>query len=112
MQKLKDGSMISRGFTLVESMISMALIIIISGIVFLTFNTANTVGFINTDFIYLQQQTRQALDGMSREIRQNRVADGVNINNGCSRIDFAVGGNVISYYLNAGSQIIRESPVG
>ncbi len=100
------------GFTLIEALISTALMIIIAGIVFVAFNTASSVGFINTDFIYLQQQTRQTIDGMSREIRQNRVADGVNISSGCARIDFTIGGNAISYYLNANSQIIREYPAG
>lgn len=116
-QKLKTTLELREGFTLVEALVSTALFILISGIVFVAFNTVNSVGFVNTDFVDLQQQTRQAIEGMSREIRQNQAADGVNLTNpdgtGCNQGLILLTNN-ISYYLNPNdnTQIIRECPTG
>jgi prepilin-type N-terminal cleavage/methylation domain-containing protein len=110
MQKMRILLMSEKGFTLVELLVSSLLFSIICGIVFLVFNTANSAGFANFDFIDLQQQARQAIDGMSIEIRQNPAANPINITDGCSKITFTDAGDSISYYLN-GSQIIREYPL-
>ena len=106
--------MSGKGFSLIELMVSSVLFVIICGIVFMVFNTANSAGFANTDFIDLQQQARQVIDGMSIEIRQNPAANPINITNGCSNIAFSDATNdTISYYLDGATwQIKREYPSG
>ena len=62
--------------------------------------------------VSLQQQTRLALDGMSREIRQSNYSD-ITVTQSGAKIEFYVSGNSnpISYYLSS-NQIIREHPAG
>jgi len=110
-QIIRISLKLDNGFTLVELLVASLIFSIVCGIVFSVFNTANYAGFTNSDFIDLQQQTRQVIDGMSIEIRQNPAVSPITIANGCSKITFTDAGDTISYYLN-GSQIIREYPLG
>jgi prepilin-type N-terminal cleavage/methylation domain-containing protein len=111
MQNLKTRPGLNRGFTLVEMLVSLFLFTIIIGTVFSYFAAVNSLELLNVSLIDLQQQARGVIDGMSREIRHSRVAN-ISITHAGAGIDFAIGGDAISYYLNNNSQVIREYPVG
>jgi len=98
------------GFTLIETLISAAILGMVAGGIFLVLYMADTNWRVQTGMLNLQQSARQAAGSMTRELRQ--ALNIVVINNG-SRINFAmknVTGN-FSYYLN-NSQLICEHPVG
>jgi prepilin-type N-terminal cleavage/methylation domain-containing protein len=106
----------AKGFTLTEVLVVSFLFTLITWILFTSFNTANQVGLTNSNFVDLQQQARQAMDGMSREIRQSRFVD-VQVpkpgepGGSTESISFSIGGDAINYWLD-NEQIIRECPAG
>jgi hypothetical protein len=62
----------------------------------------------NAAWIKLQRNTRQAMEGMTRELRRAESSS-VNVSGDGDQIDFMIGNNTVSYYLS-GEQILREHP--
>ncbi len=105
-----------KGFAIVEVLVAIAVLSILIGGIFAILNTADMVLNTDTGLIDLQQQARQAIDGMSKELRNSKSAD-ITITNAGAKIQFTIPINIamdpslpISYYL-AGNQIVREHPV-
>ena len=108
-----------RGFTLIEVLVSFGILIIVFAGVFAVLNVGQMNFGTGMASLDLQQQARQAMDGMTKEIRQSRV-NNITISTDRTMVDFTVPINittnpityssVISYYLNADNQIIREHP--
>lgn len=113
---LKYGSKKFKGFSLLELLISIAIFSIIVSGVFMLLRVADMNWSISSGFLDLQQQSRQAMDGMIKEIRHPIPLD-VSVVDGGARINFLilmadkVTKNPGSYYL-LNNQIIREYPVG
>jgi prepilin-type N-terminal cleavage/methylation domain-containing protein len=99
-----------RSFTLLEVLVSIAILTLVVAGVFSVFYVGDTCWRTDTGLVDLQQQVRQAIDGMSREIRQGNPGS-IAITEAGARIDFSIGGDNIAYYLNNG-QIIREYSAG
>lgn len=103
------------GFTLVEILVTFAILSFIMGGIFAVFNVADMSWNQDTGTLWLQQQARQAMDGMIREIRQAKKEAGrpVTITAGNETLAFYIPGisNPVSYYLE-NNQIVREHPAG
>jgi len=101
-----------RGFTLVEILISAAILSIVIMSVFGILRVGELSYSSDLGLLDLQQEARIALDGMSREIRQAQAGT-VAISAGNTRVDFRIPNvvNQISYYL-LNNQVIREHPAG
>jgi type II secretory pathway pseudopilin PulG len=110
-----------RGFSLIEILISSVILIIIFAGVFFVLNAGDQSWNAGTGSLDLQQQVRQAMDGMSKELRQARHGS-IIIEPDARSINFTVPINittnpptyssVINYYLNAtSSQLERLHPL-
>ena len=102
------------GFTLVEIAISIAIASLIALGIFIILNSGSSSWNQETTLLELQQQTRSAIEGMTKEIRQIDPLQNVDIINDGHGIVFHIldVSNSISYYLNGNGQIIREHPPG
>ena len=100
------------GFTLIEILV-VAVILSLFGVGILTvLNSSDTTWNAEMGLVQLQQQARQAMDRMIRELRQAK-ASSVNLVSS-QDINFLIPGsgtNYIRYFLNDG-QILREYPEG
>jgi len=102
-----------KGFTIIELLVAVVLLTILVWGIFAILNIADATLNTDTGLIDLQQQVRQGLDGMIKELRNSGA---VTVLNSGGRIEFiiptSIGGpssKVISYYLD-GNQIKREHP--
>jgi type II secretory pathway pseudopilin PulG len=107
-----------KGFTLFEILIGIVISILVMIALFVAFDIGNKVFFYDTGLVDLQQEARQAMDGMIREIRQAKqeagrplVVGGVVQADGGDQISFFIPGytDAITYTL-VNNQIIREHP--
>ena len=98
--------------TLLEMFITIAILSMVLGGMLLVLNFGNLSWQVEAGLLSINQQLRQSMDGISREIRQADPATIV-ISNGGARIDFSIPqiSNAVSFYLS-GDQVIREHPVG
>ncbi len=106
-----------KGFTIVEILVAVVVFIVLIVGIFAILNMADAVLNTDTGLIDLQQQARQAIDGMSKELRNSQS---VSIPISLASIQFTVPIDIttspvtysgpISYYL-VGNQIVREHPV-
>ena len=108
-----------RGFTLVELLVSVIIVSFLMMGIFMILNIGNMTYNSDLGLLDLQQQARQAMHGMSRELRQSRDSEISIISD--SQIIFSIppqdygSGWIgpISYYLDTlENQIIREYPAG
>jgi len=102
-----------RGYSLIEVMITAAILIIIVSAILFVFTVAEKTWRADLGLVELQQETRQAMEGMTRELRQAKsdISTPLAISAGGSNIQFYIPGytDPISYYLN-GTELIREHP--
>lgn len=109
-----------KGFTLVEILISAAILTVLIAGVFMVLNIGQRSWNADMGWLDLQQQARQAMAGMVREIRQSKSSD-IAITGAPPRIQFRIPTDIttqpiiysadISYYLS-NNQLIREHPAG
>lgn len=99
-------------FTLLEVLISVAIFSFLIASVFAFMTMGNLVWNTDINLLSLQQEARQAMNGMTHELRQ-ADSSSVTITSGGSQIEFYIPDitNSIKYYLNT-NQIIREHPTG
>jgi prepilin-type N-terminal cleavage/methylation domain-containing protein len=106
-----------KGFTLVEILVVIIIAVFVSAGIIAIFYVANTNWYLDTGLLDLQQQARLAMDGMTKEIRQSRIAN-LTVSAGGIDVNFTIPMNlsnpgnttyssVIHYYKN-NTQIIRE----
>lgn len=106
------------GFTLIEIMVTFVIMSFIVWSIYAIFNMADKTWNFDMGIVDLQQDARQAMDKMVKEIRQTRSS--IVIITGGTQISFQVPIDIttspvtystpISYYLES-NQIIREYPV-
>ena len=108
-----------RGVTLVEILVSVIILSFLVAGIFGVLNVGNITYNTDLGLLDLQQQARQAMDGMTRELRQSRAAL-VNIVSS-SELTFSIppatygAGWIgpIRYYLDTSeNRIMREYPAG
>ncbi len=105
-----------RAFTLIEILISIVILCVIIFAILSVLYVADLNWHTEVGLLDLQQQARQSMDGMIREIRQGKL---LTISSGGGRIDFSIPVSIlnpdsyynVSYYLE-NDQIIREHPIG
>lgn len=108
-----------KGFSLVEILVVVAILGIIVAGIFVVSNVANISWDSSTGMLDLQQQARQAMERMVREIRQIDGGSPINITAGADDISFFITDDItnpdspvtysVRYFLNA-SQVLRENP--
>lgn len=99
-----------RGFTLVEVLVSALILgLLISGI-YGVLNVGNMTYLTDMGLLDLQQQTRQVMDGMTREIRQSGRSTPYSMTiNTDGSLTFSIPSiSNITYSLNNSHQIIRQ----
>lgn len=98
-----------KGFTLIEIMIVTLILGIIIGGIFGVLYVADKSWSFDMALLELQQAVRQAMDGMTREVRQSRPASITILNN---TLSFYVPNisKVIRYALSTNNSIIRRHP--
>jgi len=109
-----------RGFTIIEVLISFAILIIVFAGIFAVLNVGGQSWNAGSGSLDLQQQARQAMDGITKELRQSNV-NNITIAPDRTAINFTIPMNIttnpityssnIGYYLNEDNQVIREHPV-
>jgi len=102
-----------RGFSLLESVIAMAVLIVVLVGVYMILSVAQISWDSGEGMIELQQSVRQATDVMVRELRRSSPS-GVTVSGSVAeKVVFSVPGssNTIGYYVS-GSQLVREHPTG
>lgn len=105
--------MSERGFSLIEILISAAILILVMLGVLSIMNFANMSWNTDMGLLDLQQAVRQAMDGMIREIRRADPLGNVTIAADNSSIQFYIPGYTDSVtYSLSNSQIIRQHPTG
>ncbi|MGE5197463.1 MAG: type II secretion system protein J [Deltaproteobacteria bacterium] len=107
------------GFSLIEIIITSAILSFMVLGIYATLNVADMAWNVDMGILELQQEARQALDGMAREIRQAKPTD-VTIGEGGTTVQFKVPiditadpevySDTIKYSLNGCNQIIRKYP--
>ena len=104
----------TKGLTLIELMVSVVILSFLTLCIFSLLNIGDLSWRTDMGLLDLQQQARQAMHGMVRELRQgiNTSVNNVTITNG-TMIEFYVYNvtNSIAYYLQQ-DRIIREHPSG
>jgi prepilin-type N-terminal cleavage/methylation domain-containing protein len=99
-----------RGFSFVEVLVSILILgVVIAGIC-AVLNIGNIAWHTDMGLVDLQQEVRQAMDGMAREIRQAKIEQDrpLNISDEGKKIEFYIPTyNKITYFLQD-NQIIRE----
>lgn len=108
-----------KGFTLIETLVSVGILTFIMVGIFVVLNVADMTWHSEMGLLDLQQQARQAVDGMLREARQIDPSYGITITSGGSDISFSITDDItnpgspvtysIRYYL-FNNQVIRENP--
>ncbi len=98
------------GMTLMEALVSVFIFSIIVGLMLLSFTVGKIEWNIDETQLDVYQPLRQAMDGMSREIRQSTPGN-VEIPVGGEEITFFVSGSQVRYYLD-GTNLMREHPEG
>lgn len=98
-----------KGFTFVEILVSAAILSIIVAGIFLVLNIADMTWHSDMGLLDLQQQARQAMDGMVREIRQVEIGNATPLTINGSSIQFYIPdySSSIGYNLQ-NSQLIRQ----
>jgi prepilin-type N-terminal cleavage/methylation domain-containing protein len=104
-----------KGFTVIEVLISIVIMSIVIGGLFMVLNIADLNWSLGGGLLGLQQQARQAIDGMVREIRQNKPSDikitdvgGTEVNPG-PVINFKIPDSTYCFrYSLSNNQIIRQ----
>ncbi|MFH1771595.1 MAG: hypothetical protein ABH872_02155 [Candidatus Omnitrophota bacterium] len=96
-----------KGLSFVEIIVSVVIITFLVMSVMMSFNVGNNAWHTEMALLDLQQGTRLALDGMSREIRQG---ENVNVAGANSMISFNMEGTskTIHYYLWIDNKIYRD----
>jgi len=102
-----------RGYSLIEIMVSAAILIVIVTAILFVFTVAEKSWYADLGIVELQQEVRQSMDGMSRELRQaeSDISKPLVISGDGSSIQFYINGygDPINYYLN-GTELVREHP--
>lgn len=104
-----------RGFTLIEILVTSAILSFLIAGIFAILNVADRSQNLDMGLLGLQQEVRQAMDGMTREIRQSGrptnlsvISDNITIGDNGTSITFSIPYNLsthtsisnISYYLD------------
>ena len=102
-----------KGFTLSEVLVSLAIMCLIIAGIYGVLNIGNMTYHTDLDILDLQQNARQAMDCMVRELRESSPGD-ISIGGDNDQIAFdTLNESNIRYYLNASeNQIIRRYPPG
>jgi prepilin-type N-terminal cleavage/methylation domain-containing protein len=109
----KNISSKKTALSLVEVIVSIAILAIIAAFVFGALVMGDRYWRSDLGLLDVHQQARMGIHGMVREIRQKNGTTNITIGNNSSQIDFYMTNvsNEVSYYLQSG-QIIREHPTG
>lgn len=110
----------TRAFTFLELLVSSAILVCILGGVIGVAIIADRAWNEDMGLTQLTQEARQAIDGMTKEIRETQAnyisipqtLDSIQFNIPISLNPITFSADAIKYYLNANHQIIRESPPG
>jgi type II secretory pathway component PulJ len=98
------------GFTLVEALLSMSILAFVMMCAYGVLKTGNTLMTNDNALVDMQQQARNAMDRISREVRQSSSRTVTVINANSDRITFTTPTAVnIMYYLT-GTTLVREYP--
>ncbi len=102
----------AKGFTLAEILVSVAIALFVISGIYAVLNVGNITWFTDMGMLDLQQNARQGMDGITRELRQSASSD-IAISSAGEKIEFSVPNvtDTVAYYLDAG-QLIREHPPG
>lgn len=107
-QSLEYNTPSSKGFTLIEVLVCCFLFTVIMASVSGVFSVGNRCWDTDMGNLELQQQARQAMDGMSREIRQCNPAS-ISITNSNKTITFTIDSYLIEYRLESCKIIRRQA---
>lgn len=101
-----------RGFTLVEILVCLLILSVSMAGIFMVLNVGDIAFNLDIGMLELQQQARQAMDSMVRELREAQDLTVTVINQDSDRVSFNTSSEAgISYYRDANNnQIIREFP--
>ncbi len=107
-QSLEYNTPSRKGLTLIEVLVCCFLFTAIMASVSGVFSVGNRCWNIDMGILELQQQARQAMEGMSREIRQCNPAS-ISITNSNTTITFTIDSYLIEYRLQSGKITRRQS---
>ena len=108
-----------KGFTLIEVVVSIAIMSVVILALLSAFNAGQTLYSSNAKVMDTMQVVRKPMDAIIKEVRQSRPADIIITNSG-TQLQFVVPltinpvtySQTISYYVNNNNELVREHPPG
>lgn len=101
-----------KGFTLVETLISALLMSFILLGVYGVLQTGNTITTNDNALADVQQQARNAMDRIVREVREASTQTITNVDASSDRISFNTPNETGIQYYRSGTSLVREYPSG
>jgi len=99
-----------RAFSLVEVLVVMFIFSLLLGGIFMVLNTGELIFNVDVGLINLQRQARQAIEAMTKELRNARSQS---IPSGGASITFNKALDIgVMFYVNGSNQLVREFPAG
>lgn len=104
----------NRGFTLAEVLVTFLILGLMTGAIFMVLNAGDIAFDVDMGMLEIEQQARQALDALARELRQGQDVVITVVNQDSDRLVFNTASDSgISYYRDlSSSQLVREYPAG
>ena len=102
----------NKGFTLVELLVTTLIFSFMLMCFYSVLNVGRTHYFIDIGLIDLQEQERNALDRIVREVRASSATTITTISSTSDRISFNIPGSTGIQYFLSGAQLIRQDPNG
>ncbi len=102
----------TNGYTLIEALISIAILSFILMGVYGVLATGNTVITNDNAILEMQQQARNAMDRIVREVRESSTQTITVIDANSDRITFTTPNEIGIQYYRSGTNLVREYPSG
>jgi hypothetical protein len=102
----------SKGYTIVEAMVSVAVLSFMLIVIYGILQTGNIIYTRDTNLLQMQQQTRNGIDRVARELRQASSQVITTVNANVDRISFNTPASTGIQYFLTGTNLIRQAPNG
>ncbi len=101
-----------QGFSLVELLIAMSIFIFMLLVAYGVLKTGNTIYTTDTIYLDMQQQARNGLERIIREVRESSTQAITTLDANNDRITFTTPNETGIQYYRSGTNLVREYPSG
>ena len=108
----RSGMKSRKGFTLVELMVSSSIFVFLIMVLYGIIQAGTSVYFVDSTFLDLQQQARNAMDRIVREARESKSSTVIVVDADSDKFAFSTPSEGGVLYYRDGNNLIREYPPG